>query len=150
MQYDGHSSEFVEHTHCDKCGSSDGVGRFSDGHSYCFVCKTYTNSTESSPAASETKSEPVQDKSETKQKDLLQGEVQALPARGITEETCRKYGYVCASHNGEAVQAAIYRDSNGNPVAQKLRTKDKKFTWVGEPKKAVLFGSHLYSKGKYF
>lgn len=149
MQYDGHSSEFVEHTHCDQCGSSDGVGRFSDGHSYCFVCKAYTNSSESSPTVSETKSEPIQDKSETKQKDLLQGKVQALPARGITEEACRKYGYVCANHNGEGVQAAIYRDSNGNPVAQKLRTKDKKFTWVGEPKKAVLFGAHLYSKGRY-
>jgi len=148
-QNDGHSSEFVEHTHCEKCGSSDGVGRFTDGHTFCFVCNDYTHPEKSSTEAHETKSEPVQNQETAKQKALLQGEAQALQARGITEETCRKYGYICADYNGEGVQAAVYRDSKGQPVAQKIRTKNKKFSWVGEPKRAALFGSHLYSSGKY-
>ena len=46
------------------------------------------------------------------------------------------------------MQVANYRDSTGRPVAQKLRTRDKRFRMIGDAKKATLFGSHLYSKGK--
>ena len=69
--------------------------------------------------------------------DLLPfGEAQALPRRGITEETCRKYGYTLGDYHGEAVQIATYRDSTGSPVAQKLRFKDKQFKFIGDTKKA--------------
>lgn len=32
---------FVEHTSCDKCGSSDGRAVYQGGSSWCFVCHTY-------------------------------------------------------------------------------------------------------------
>ena len=80
--------------------------------------------------------------------DLLEGEAQALPARGLTEETCQKFGYICATHNGELVQVATYRDASGRPVAQKLRTKDKKFSIIGDAKAMTLWGSHLWRQGK--
>ena len=72
------------------------------------------------------------------------GEVQALPKRGITDETCRKFGYTIGEHHGEPVQIATYRDSTGTPVAQKLRFKDKQFKFIGDTKKAGLYGQHLW------
>jgi twinkle protein len=72
------------------------------------------------------------------------GEAQALPKRGITDETCRKFGYTIGEHHGEPVQIATYRDGAGTPVAQKLRFKDKQFKFIGDTKKAGLFGQHLW------
>ena len=82
------------------------------------------------------------------QKTYSRAKFKRYKARGLTEETCRKFGYVCTHHNGELVQAAIYRDAKGRPVAQKLRTKDKKFSIIGDAKAMTLFGSHLWSKVK--
>ena len=31
-------STFVRHEPCPSCGSRDNLGRFSDGHGYCFGC----------------------------------------------------------------------------------------------------------------
>ena len=39
-------SEFIRHTPCDKCGSSDANSLYSDGHTYCFSCETYGQSQE--------------------------------------------------------------------------------------------------------
>ena len=38
-------SEFVRHTACENCGSSDAKSEYSDGHTYCFVCHTRTPGT---------------------------------------------------------------------------------------------------------
>ena len=34
-------SEFLRHQSCPKCGSSDALGVYSDGHGHCFSCQTY-------------------------------------------------------------------------------------------------------------
>jgi twinkle protein len=39
---------------------------------------------------------------------------------------------------------ATYRDATGAPVAQKLRFKDKQFKFIGDTKKAGLYGQHLW------
>ena len=39
-------SEFVRHTACENCGSSDAKSEYSDGHTYCFVCHTRTSGNE--------------------------------------------------------------------------------------------------------
>ena len=36
------NSEFVRHEPCDKCGSSDALSVYSDGHTFCFSCQTHT------------------------------------------------------------------------------------------------------------
>ena len=79
---------------------------------------------------------------------LLSGEYVDLRARKLTAETCRKFGYMVATHKGQAVQAASYRDASGAICAQKIRTKDKNFSILGEAKKMTLFGSHLWTSGK--
>ena len=34
--------EFLRHTSCDNCGSSDANAEYTDGHHFCFSCHTFT------------------------------------------------------------------------------------------------------------
>jgi twinkle protein len=79
--------------------------------------------------------------------DFIPGDVVALGKRGITEETCRKFGYTIGEHHDKKVQIANYR-RDGVIVAQKLRYADKTFSFRGDMKKAGLFGQHLWSPGR--
>lgn len=72
------------------------------------------------------------------------GEIKALAKRGITEETCRKFGYRTGDFHGSPVQIAPYCDDSGAVIAQKLRFAGKTFSFIGEAKKAGLFGQHLW------
>lgn len=139
LSLDKQESVFLRHSACPDCGSSDALAEYTD-HSYCFSCLKHTQGT------GEHMGEATS--ANTHNSALLEGEVQALPARGLTEETCLKFGYTCTTHNGELVQVATYRDASGRPVAQKLRTKDKKFSIIGDAKAMTLWGSHLWRQGK--
>ncbi len=78
---------------------------------------------------------------------LLDIEYRDLGRRGITEETCRKWGYGIAHYQGEIVQVANYRDPEGRVVAQKIRTKDKDFRTIGDFKGIGLWGESLWRNG---
>jgi twinkle protein len=78
---------------------------------------------------------------------LIEGEFKALSKRGITEETCRKFGYQVGSFKGKTVQIAPYYNEDREMVAQKLRTADKEFWVTGDLKEASLFGQHLWGSG---
>lgn len=80
----------------------------------------------------------------------IEGDYRALPKRGLSEDTCRHFGYtVGVDPNTEKfVQLAPYKDADGNTVAQKIRTQDKDFAVVGKLKNALpLFGQHLWRDG---
>jgi twinkle protein len=79
---------------------------------------------------------------------LLEGEFMALPARKLSEETCRKFGYMVGKFKGKPVQIAPYRCTDGEGNKQKLRFKDKSFNVIGAKGKVELFGQHLWGKGK--
>jgi twinkle protein len=79
--------------------------------------------------------------------DFIHGEASALGKRGITEETCRKFGYGIGEHHDKKVQIANYR-RNGQIVAQKIRYADKTFSVKGDLKSAGLYGQHLWSPGR--
>ena len=104
-------STFVRHEPCEKCGSSDANSLFSDGHLFCFSCNTYT------PAEGDAViTAPAMNTN------LIHGEPKAIPARGLNEDDCRKFGYqIGTKPNGEPVQIAQYRDKQGNVIAQKVR-----------------------------
>ena len=74
--------------------------------------------------------------------ELITGEFMPLPARKITLETVKKYGYTIGDHRGQKVHIAPYY-KDGSLVAQHLRTADKDFPWLGESKNVDLFGQHL-------
>lgn len=137
---DTEDSVFLHHAPCPDCGSSDALSVYSDGHTWCFACEKHTRGEDDE---GETKAP-----SRKKALDLIQGEFRPLKARGITEETCRRFDYRVAKRKGELVHIANYRKRSTNEiVAQHLRTKDKDFPWVGQMKDAGLFGMHLWKEG---
>lgn len=140
--------EFIEHTHCDRCGSSDANARYSDGHTYCFSCEAYGEEEGAKPRSHTSPATDVSTAGETKSKELLTGQVKAIPARGLTQQACGKYGYTIGEYKGEPVHIATYHDKDGKAVAQKLRFKDKRFQIIGDAKAMTLFGSNLWGKGK--
>jgi twinkle protein len=133
------------------CGSSDANAVYANGGSHCFSCGTHvfpdkrTNKNsgkimnESDEEINELESSWVPEL--TTPTGLLQVDVKPLDARRINLETVTKFNYGYA--NGK--QVATYYDTAGNPVAQKLRAKDKTFSWIGEPKKATLYGQQLWT-----
>lgn len=74
------------------------------------------------------------------------GDIQAISARGITEETCKKFGYAIGTQGGKKVQIAPYRKGR-EIVGQKIRGRDKAFSTKGDFKDVDLFGQHLWGEG---
>lgn len=134
----GGEGQFVRHTSCPECGSSDARAVYSNGSSYCFSCGTWF---------------PPEDKKKKNSnfrkgsgKDLIKNlTFKQLKKRRISKEACRKFGYGYAKYNGETVQVAPYRDSSGRLVAQHIRTKDKRFRWLGDTDDIRLFGQNLWN-----
>ncbi len=135
-------SDFIAHVPC-PCGkSSDGLGTYTDGHSFCFPCGKYFPAEEGASVPSPSTSK------EKRVTTLLNGEPDALKKRGITKETCSKMAYWIGEMNGEPVQIAnYYADDGVTRVAQKVRGADKSFSFIGRPKEATLFGQQLWRKG---
>lgn len=129
---------FVKHGPCDSCGSSDANALFSDGHSYCFSCQKRVNGDAPS----------VNDAAAVTPKNLVRGlRYLDLPKRGLTAATCAFWGYGVGSYGGEDCQVANYYDKDGALVAQKLRFAGKRFVFLGDTKRATLFGQHLWRDG---
>jgi len=126
-------SEFVRHTACPNCGSSDANAEYSDGHTHCFVCHTRT------PGNGEIKhthqmSTNVQ----------LKGSAVRLQRRGISEQTNQKYKIF---RDGELLRFH-YFTSDGILQGAKVKTKQKDFYYEGITTD-TLFGQHLFpSSGK--
>ena len=134
-------SEIVKlHVPCEFCGSSDGATIYTD-HKFCFVCEKYTwlDGKEEGGRGVSSKHLPVIPKAEM--------EIRPLKARGITSETCRKYGYhVSKNDYGQPIQVADYC-KDGRVIFQKTRDREKNFMVRGK-KDHIFFGQHLFSTGK--
>lgn len=127
----------IAHLPCPDCGSSDGMTDYGD-HTYCFVCEKWTKTGES-------KRRMAMHKGLIPMGDM---EYRALRARGIHEDTCRKYRYTCSKDtNGSPIQVAEYVGDDGRVLFQKTRDKDKNFCVLGA-KAQRFFGQNLYPSGK--
>lgn len=75
---------------------------------------------------------------------ILDGDVRALTKRGLSAETCEKFGYKIGKDKaGKPVQIAPYFDGP-QMAAQKLRYPSKDFKFIGEPKRVGLYGQQLW------
>ena len=138
---DKEDSTFLFHEPCPECSSSDAGSRYSDGHFFCFACQHYEHGDGEGSTHNHF--------GKKRMEGLLTGEFKSLPKRGLTEDTCRKFGYqVGRDKNDTLVQIAPYYDEAGVMVAQKIRYANKEFKFIGEPKRAALFGSNLWNNGK--
>ena len=129
-------SELVSMGPCAACGSSDANGLYTDDHTYCFSCHHHVQGDAIEPTNRNTRI--------VRSGSFLSGEVRALNKRGLSEATCRRFGYtVGALRSGVPVQIATYRDAGGAIVAQHTRDAEKNFGWLGDSKLAALFGESL-------
>lgn len=127
------------------CGSSDALAINHDGWGTCFSCNKRFP-----PSKIGGDYTPPEGGNMKKSIPLIpMADIRHAPlkARGITEDTTQFWKYGVATHNGETVQVATYYDENKRPVAQKLRTKDKKFKILGDINKVTLYGQHLWKGG---
>jgi len=130
------------HLPCEACGSSDAVARYS-AYTHCFSCGDHKRRDD--VEHTHTKKKEVKNMDWTP----IRGKVVDLKARGINKEIAGKYGYkVGKRENGELVHVVDFYDKDGKLRAQKLRTRDKQFKWLGNAKSPGLVGQHLYKPGK--
>lgn len=138
---DKEDSVFLRHVPCENCGSSDANTLYSDGHQFCFACEAYVHGDGEVSTHNHT--------GKKRMEGLLTGEFKSLQKRGLTEDTCRKFGYQVGRDKSDTiVQIAPYYNESGVMVAQKIRYANKTFKFIGEPKQALLFGHNIWNNGK--
>lgn len=134
------SSNFIKHIPCENCGSSDASSLYDDGHTHCFKCGHTV-------FEHEYEERSVMRDAVAPRKVEIRGTVKSIPDRGITQQTCEKFG---VTQDGEH-HYYPYADGQGSIVAAKRRrVADKTFNIQGSFNSALLFGQQLFhSGGKY-
>ena len=100
MEKDTETSTCIAHEPCPECGSKDNLGRYSDGHGYCFGCGYFEKAGEEVESVFPTTEESVV------QSDFITGEARALPKRFINEDTAHKFDYCVTRHKREALSSS--------------------------------------------
>jgi twinkle protein len=149
-------SNFQRHARCHECGSKDNVGVYDDGHGTCFSCGAYYHQYQEGEA-SQLPTEPQPSEASrafgSKKANLspltpLTTVFRAIPRRGLTEESIKKYGIDINMDKSADVAHRYPYFRNGEHVANKVRKRSEKaFYWEGDSKDAGLFGQHLFPRG---
>lgn len=121
MEEHEESTAIRVHLPCPDCGSHDALCEYSDGHTYCFSCKTYHGADENRGVGHNKNIIPIENM-----------KLDSLRARGITEATCQAYSYYKVRMDGGWSQVANYYDDDGKIVGQKLRFANKIFKVRGD------------------
>ena len=130
-------SEFLYHSQCDACGSSDANANYSNGTAYCFACGKWAKTEDGQPTNT-----PRNTGADVA---LLTYDYKDLGKRKIPESICKqfRYGYG-TDKNGNLVQIANYFDKDKQVVGQKLRYPNKDFKFIGDAKASTMFGQSLW------
>ena len=151
-------SQFKAHVACPSCISKGG-DRATDNLSvytntnttddstflsaYCFACDTHFKDEQLTDLVS-----PLITRNIQALKPLIPvGVPLPLKSRKVSKSTCERFHYTWSEYHGEKVQVANFYDEHGLLDAQKIRTRNKHFFWVGNSKAYSnhLFGKHLWS-----
>lgn len=128
-------SEFVRHEPCPACGSSDALARYTDGHGHCFSCGHYEFGDGQS----------IPNHKPQRRMDFT-GDIVPLRARGILEDTCKKFN---VRYDAESKSLRFpYYNSDGQLIAFKARSPEKDFRWSGKNEDHQLFGQQLFGGAK--
>jgi twinkle protein len=127
-------AEYIKHTNCEHCGSSDGNAVYDDGSTYCFVCNRATNN-----------QQPQKESVRVSKGLYYKGEYLPLDSRGIDKDTAKKFK-VKVDEFGNYIYP-LY-DGSGEVVATKVRKKGgKDFAITGDFKQSTLFGMNVFGTG---
>lgn len=121
-------SKVIRKEQCPICldTGQDNLAVYDDGSTYCFSCNTWGG-------------DP------SKPSKFYQGKFLDLTQRQIKSEACRFFGYqIGKNKTGVNIHIANYYDDKGRIIAQKTRTRDKKFEFKGGSKD-LLYGQWKYS-----
>ena len=139
-------AEFLGHQSCPKCGSSDALGVYSDGHGFCFSCQTHFKELDNVEATANVVSynRPAE----------MYGQPMAITERRISLETVKKYGVTVenAPNGNVAVKHHYpYYDKGGKFIGTKARRlSDKSFNTSGNMRDNTLFGQQLFrNEGRF-
>ncbi len=122
---------------CKHCGSSDGAEYYEDTKlTHCFVCdKTWKGEETDGDTA------PM---NEFKDENLSEVIEITSKVRGISPEIFKQFSYFKGSDGRHICQ--MY-NKDGAIVAQKMRFKDKTFSWKGKVRDTVPFGMNQWRSG---
>lgn len=118
-------SNLVSKGPCEKCNSSDANASYDDGHSFCFVCGTYSHPDGGTVASDVDRAADLID--------VDAGEHRPIRARKITLSTCQFFNYTIGKRKGKQTQFAPYYTSNGELAGYHLKfmKRGKKgFSWI--------------------
>jgi len=129
----------TETKNCDVCGSKDNRKVFENGSEYCFTPDCGFNKLKARQKSN----------LEIKDTSLLQGSLNGLPSRKISQEICELFGYMQGTdeYNNPVHIENYHHKVTGEILAQKLRYPNKTFAWknASAEKECGLFGQHLWS-----
>lgn len=154
-------ANFIRHTSCEKCGSSDANALYDDGSTYCFSCNTVVGSTTGTVKTVKEK-KILTDKElkimteQTKQALDMEEyeEIKAITTtkpsgfRGIRDDVSSYFGVRYLVENESVVKQYCPITEEGSLVGLKIREIPKIFSTVGRVgKKSDLFLQFRYTKG---
>ena len=129
--HDTETSKCIAHEPCPSCGSRDNLGRYDDGHGFCFGCRYWEpGEFNVAPPQRQRMTFPLKGQPEP-----------LLPKRGISEEVCQKYRV----HREGNQLFFHYFGRDGTCTGAKVKTPDKTFRWEGSNPDGQLFGQQLFS-----
>jgi len=138
-------ANFVKHTNCEKCGSSDGKAVYEDNSSHCFVCEhtvpsnefkeqNSKKSTKVRTSAKEEKSMEVKPSSKPAMTPDENAEIKSVTGvagkgfRGLKDETTKPFGVRYAyDADGEVEEQYYPTTQDGQIVGYKIREVPKNF-----------------------
>ena len=137
---------------CKHCGSSDGVGLWSNGRGKCFVCEkpAFLDEFDSSVKSKYKTTKHEIDMSTDTLQDIAQYDTAGVRERQITKTVCDMYGMKVERGNASEITAHYYPYTvKGQVVGYKKRLFPKDFRAVGDLKspKLELFGQSLFMQG---
>lgn len=135
---------FVGHVACKHCGSSDGVGMYSNGIGKCFVCDKITFDKEREYTMQESHtSNKVEDISTIDSYDT-----RGVQERGITKQVAAHFN-MRVSYNADGTIESHYYPytKKGKTSAYKIRNLPKDFRAKGDMDGIELFGQSTFQPG---
>jgi len=135
---------FVKHIACKHCGSSDGVGMYSNGVGKCYVCNKTTFDKEREVDMQQPETYVAHESMET----IESYDTRGVQERGITKQVAKHFGMKVSYNQDGTIEAHYYPyTKKGEVVAYKIRELPKSFKVKGDFNDIELFGQSSFNRG---
>jgi KaiC/GvpD/RAD55 family RecA-like ATPase/uncharacterized Zn finger protein (UPF0148 family) len=163
-------AQFIKHTECKVCGSSDGKAIYEDGSHHCFVCGDTSVSQEYRSQLKDNRKKPSRVRSTVGKEEMMEVKPSNKPVitedqrdeiksetsvgargfRGITDEVSKYFGvrYAYSAETGEVIEQYYPVTQEGQLTGYKIREVPKNFRSIGRTgADCELFGQFRFNRG---